>query len=149
MTSELPKLFANCTVSNNNSSAGRININQASRIVLLSIPNMTTDLADQIISQRTQDPAQQSDLDQCPAWPLIKGIVPLATMQQLMPYINTGGSVFRAQVIGSFEKGSTSSRVEVVIDATQIPSRIVFWRDISHLPGGFPVEPVPGATASK
>ncbi len=95
MTSELPKLFANCTVSNNNSSAGRININQASRIVLLSIPNMTTDLADQIISQRTQDPAQQSDLDQCPAWPLIKGIVPLATMQQLMPYINTGGSVFR------------------------------------------------------
>jgi DNA uptake protein ComE-like DNA-binding protein len=144
LSSMLPKLFANCTTSANSSSAGRININQASRIVLLCIPNMTSDLADQIISQRTQDPAQQADVDQCPAWPLIKGIVPLATMKQLLPYINTGGSVYRADVIGSFEKGGTSARVQVIIDATQNPSRIVFWNDISHLQGGFPVEPPPG-----
>ena len=109
---------------------------------------MTTDLADQIISQRTQNLVQQSDIDQCPAWPLIRGIVPLATMQQLLPYMNTGGSVFRANVIGSFEKGGTSARVEAIIDATQSPSRIVFWNDISHLQGGFPVEPPPGSSSS-
>jgi hypothetical protein len=149
MSAQLPKLFANCTTSSNSTAAGRININQASRIVLLCIPNMTTDLADQIIAQRTQDPAQASDTDLCPAWPLIKGIVPLATMQQLLPYINTGGNVYRAQVIGSFEKGGGSARVEVVIDATQNPSRIVFWKDISHLQGGFPVEPSPGSSANK
>jgi hypothetical protein len=155
MSAELPKLFANCTTSANTSAAGRININQASRIVLLCIPNMTSDLADQIISQRTQDPAQQSDIDQCPAWPMIKGIIPttadgLATMQQLLPYITTGGNVYRAQVVGSFEKGGGVGRVEAVIDATQSPSHIVFWKDISHLQGGFPAEPPPGgSTASK
>ena len=78
-------------------------------MVLLCIPNMTSDLADQIISQRTQDPAAATEVDACAAWPLIRGIVPdLPTMKKMLPYINTGGSVYRAQVIGSFEKGSTS-----------------------------------------
>ncbi len=153
MATELPKLFANCTTSANNSVGGKININQASRIVLLCIPNMTTDMADQIISQRTQDPAQAADVDLCPAWPLIKGIIPntadgLTLMKQLMPYMNTGGNVYRAQVIGSFEQGPTSARIEAVIDATQNPSRIVFWNDLSHLQGGFPVEPPPGGSSA-
>jgi hypothetical protein len=144
MSTTLPKLFANCTTSTNPSTAGRININQAPRVVLLCIPNMTPDLADQIIQQRQMDPASQTETDECPAWPLIRGIVDLPTMKKFLPYVNAGGSVYRAQVIGSFEKGSTSARIEVVIDATQSPSRIVFWNDISHLQGGFPVEPDPG-----
>ena len=141
MSNYLPKLFANCTTSQNTSTAGRININQAPRVVLLCIPNMTSDLADQIITQRSVDPTTATDVHQCPAWPLIRGLVPLATMKKLMPYVNAGGGVFRAQVIGSFEKGGTSARVEAVIDATQSPSRIVFWKDISSLQEGFPVEP--------
>jgi hypothetical protein len=105
---------------------------------------MTPDLADQIIQQRQMDPASQTDTDQCAAWPLVRGMVDLPTMKKLLPYVNTGGSVYRAQVIGSFEKGTASARVEVVVDATQSPSRIVFWNDISHLQGGFPVEPQAG-----
>jgi type II secretory pathway component PulK len=143
MSTYLPKLYANCTTTANTAITGRININQAPRVVLLCIPGMTTDLADQIIAQRTQDPAQATDASQCPAWPLIQGLVDLPTMKQFMPYINTGGNVYRAQVIGSFEKGNTSARIEVVIDATQNPSHIVFWNDISRLQGGFPVEPPP------
>jgi type II secretory pathway component PulK len=144
MSTYLPKLFANCTTASK-AVAGRININQASHTVLLCIPHMTSDLADAIISQRAQDPNAATDVDECPAWPLIKGLMPLSTMKSLMPYITAGGGVYRAQVIGSFEKGNTSARVEVVIDATQIPSRIVFWKDISRLQGGFPVEPPPAA----
>jgi hypothetical protein len=141
MSTVLPKLFANCTTSANTSTAGKININQAPRVVLLCIPGMTTDLADQIIQQRQADPVSQSDVDQCPAWPLVRGVVDLPTMKKLIPYINTGGSVYKAQIIGSFEKGGTSARIEVVIDATQSPARIVLWKDISHLQGGFAVEP--------
>ena len=129
MSNYLPKLFANCTTSQNTSTAGRINIDQAPRVVLLCIPNMTSDLANQIITQRSVDPTTATDVNQCPAWPLIRGLVPLATMKKLMPYVNAGGGVFRARVIGSFEKGGTSARVEAVIDATQSPSRIVFWKE--------------------
>jgi hypothetical protein len=108
----------------------------------MSIPGMTSDIADQIISNRIVDPASASSKpDQtCRAWPLIEGIVPLATMKTMLPYISVGGAVYKAQIIGHFDKGTPSSRLEVIIDATQHPARIVFWKDMSHLNGGFPGE---------
>ena len=53
----LPQLFANCTTVSGTAIPGRININQAPRLVLLCIPGMTSDMADQIISNRVPDPS--------------------------------------------------------------------------------------------
>ena len=138
----LPQLFDNCTTVSGTAIPGRININQASRTVLLCIPGMTSDLADQIISNRVPDPASAAAKpDQtCPAWPLIEGIMPLATMKTMLPYITAGGSVYRAQIIGHFDKGNPVARLEVILDATQHPTRVLFWKDMSHLTGGFPGE---------
>jgi DNA uptake protein ComE-like DNA-binding protein len=134
MNEYLPLLFDNCTTISGAAIPGRININQASRIVLLSIPNMTSDMVDQIISNRTPDPASstaQADRT-CPAWPLIEGIMPLATMKLILPYITAGGSVYRAQIIGHFDKGTPSTRLEVMIDATQHPAQVLFWKDMPN-----------------
>ncbi len=138
----LPQLFDNCTTVSGTAIPGRININQAPRTALLCIPGMTSDLADQIISNRQPDPASSSAKpDQtCPAWPLIEGIMPLATMKAMLPYITAGGSVYRAQIIGHFDKGNPVARLEVLLDATQHPTRVLFWKDMSHLTGGFPGE---------
>jgi type II secretory pathway component PulK len=138
----LPKLFDNCTVDSGKAAAGRININQAPRVVLMCIPGMTSDVADQIISSRLLDPANPNGRENrsCPAWPLIEGLVDIAKMKSFMSYVTAGGSVYRAQVIGSFDKGSPTSRLEVVFDATKKPTRVLFWRDVSHLNGGFPGE---------
>ncbi len=138
----LPQLFDNCTTVSGKSIPGRININQAPRTVLLCIPGMTSDLADQIISNRQPDPASPAaKTDQtCPAWPLIEGIMPLATMKSMLPYITAGGSVYRAQIIGHFDKGNPVARLEVILDATQHPTRVLFWKDMSHLNGSFPGE---------
>ncbi len=57
MNEYLPQLFDNCTTVSGTSIPGRININQAPRVVLLCIPNMTSDLADQIIATRAPDPS--------------------------------------------------------------------------------------------
>jgi type II secretory pathway component PulK len=133
----LPKLFDNCTTVSGTSIPGRININQAPRPVLLCIPGMTSDLADQIISNRVPDPtAPTAQADRtCPAWPLIEGIMPLATMKSILPYITAGGSVYRAQIIGHFDKGNPVARLEVILDATQNPTRVLFWK--AH-EGAFP-----------
>ncbi len=150
MSNYLPKLFDNCTTISGTSIPGRININQASRTVLLCIPNMTSDMVDQIIANRSPDmsaPGAQAD-QTCPAWPLIEGIMPLATMKSIIPYINAGGSVYRAQIIGHFDKGNPVARLEVILDATQQPTQVLFWKDISHLPGSFPGE-ISGGTASE
>ena len=76
------------------------------------------------------------------------GFVDLPTMKQLMPYITTGGSVFRAQVIGKFDKEGPTARIEAVIDATNHPAQILFWKDISQMNGSFPVEPSAADAAS-
>jgi hypothetical protein len=108
----------------------------------MCIPGMTSDIANQIIANRTPDPASASAKpDQtCPAWPLIEGIVPLATMKTLMPYITAGGSVYRAEIVGHFDKGNPVSRLEVIIDATQHPAQVLSWKEIRYATGGFPGE---------
>ncbi len=141
-------MFANATVQSGKSLPGRININQAPRAVLMCIPGLTSDMVDQIITNRIMDPILAPPDQQCEAWPLIEGIVPLATMKTLQPYVTAGGAVYRAQVIGTFEQGGPTSRLEVLLDSTQHPTKLLFWKDVSRPPGGFPVEPTAEETAT-
>jgi type II secretory pathway component PulK len=140
MSSDLPKLMENTTTSTEQTIQGRININQAPRIVLLCIPGMTSDMADSIISKRIEDPKNDSQDHRYETWPLSEGIIPLKTMKSLLPYITAGGSVYRAQVLGTFEAGGTTARLEVILDASKTPTKVLFWKDMSRLPTGFPVE---------
>jgi hypothetical protein len=72
---------------------------------------------------------------------LAEQIVDLTTLKALTPFITAGGDVYRAQIVGYFEDGKRASRVEVIWDAaTDINPRILFWRDLSHLGRGFPLE---------
>ena len=140
MSSDLPKLMENATTSTEETIKGRININQAPRAVLLCIPNMTSDMADSIISKRIEDPKNDSDDHKYETWPLCEGIIPLATMKKILPVITAGGKVYRAQILGSFEGGGPTARLEVILDASKSPTKVLFWKDMSRLPTGFPVE---------
>ena len=82
MSSDLPKLMENTTTSTEQTIQGRININQAPRAVLLCIPGMTSDIADQIIAKRIEDPKDDSQDHHYETWPLTEGIVPLKTMKK-------------------------------------------------------------------
>jgi DNA uptake protein ComE-like DNA-binding protein len=119
---------------------GRININQAPKVVLMTIPGMTTDLADQIISKRIMDPQKADTSRKYETWIMDEGIVDLKQMKEFYPYVTGGGGVYRAQVVGYFDEGGPAVRLEVVIDATKSPPSMVFWRDISHLGRGYSVE---------
>jgi hypothetical protein len=139
-SSFLPKLMDCVTVNSAKSIPGRININQASRAVLAGIPEMGQEIIDQIMGQRPKDPTQADDQYRHETWLLTQGIVDLEVMKKLMPYVCAGGSVYRAQVIGYYDKGGPAARIEVVLDATTKPPRIVFWRDLTHLGRGYPLE---------
>jgi len=178
---------------------GRININQASRTLMLGIPGMTSDMVDSIIANREVEYTGQHPEQRSETWLYTDGIVTLDEMKSLIPYITAGGSVYSAQVVGYFDQGGTSSRVQVIIDATPPSSssqsgssgqassssnsqnstssgtqsssggsqsgssssannsstaqttgstgqttsslpRIVFWRDMTHLGRGFPLD---------
>ncbi|HUY93346.1 MAG TPA: hypothetical protein VMV10_31760 [Pirellulales bacterium] len=137
MGSYLPKLLESTTIVPSPTVPGRININQASPTVLMTIPNMTAQVVDQILNSRPIDPSQLNTDRQFPTWPYAEGLIDLNTMKQIMPFITSSGRVFRAQVVGHFDRPGPASRIEAVVDATSPIPRLLFWRDLSHLGRGF------------
>jgi DNA uptake protein ComE-like DNA-binding protein len=136
----LPKVMDNLTATKGTKIPGRININQAPRNVLLGIPGMKEEIADRIIGERLPEVTAEMPQRQYETWILSEGLVTLSEMKALMPYVTGQGSVFRAQIVGYYEQGGPSARIEAVIDATTPNPRVVFWRKLSHLGRGFPPE---------
>ena len=136
----LPTLMDYLTANTAELLPARININQASSAVLAGIPGMTSEVLDQIITQRQADPAAAESYCRHETWILCDGLVTLDQMKALMPFVTAGGNVFRAQVVGYFDQEGPSARIEVVLNATTSPARVVFWRDVSHLGRGYSQE---------
>jgi len=125
----LPQLLDETTVDSEPVIYGRVNINLAPLTVLRAIPGMDSYLAVQIVAARQQAP--DAPERQHPAWPLLEGIVDLPTMRALLPYLTTGGDVYRAQIIGYFDQKGPQLRAEVVIDATVAPARLVYFKQLN------------------
>ena len=137
MRDYLPKLGDAITVNKAKTIPGRININQASRSVLLALPGVSTELVDSIIANRELQP-RLDDLDrQHETWILAEGYLSLTQMKALLPFVTVGGDVFRVQSVGFYEEGGQGARVEAILDATASEPAIVFWRELSHLGRGF------------
>ncbi len=140
MATYLPELMENCTVFPDPTIPGRININEAPRAVLQAIPGIEPDLTDAIIAARSDDPDDETNLHKHETWLLTSALVSLDEMKALMPYVTTGGDVYRAQVVGYLDRGGPAARLEVILDATQDLPEVLLWRNISHLGRGYPLE---------
>lgn len=136
----MPTLMDNVTVSKNPSIPGRININQATRQVLLGIPNIKPEVVDEIIKLRSVEQTTENPNRKHETWLLTEALVSLDEMKQLSPFVCAGGDVYRAQIVGYFQGGGAAARAEAVIDSTQTPARLLLWRNISHLGRGYALE---------
>ena len=142
MQEYLPDLMDRLSVTGNEFIAGRVNVNEARREVLLGIPGMDEELADAIISGQLIDADGQPLTDaialrQTTGWLVMDGLVDLPRMRELDEFLTARGDVHRAQVVGFFESGGPVSRLEVIIDATQKPPKAVFVRDLTPLGRGY------------
>jgi hypothetical protein len=124
MQSYLPKLMENLAVNAAPTIPGRLNINQAPRALIAGIPGLPPTAVEQIISSRDVTIGQQRPEQKHETWLLQNSIVDLATMKKLMSLVTTGGSVYRAQVIGFYDEAGSADRIEVLIDATQKPPAV-------------------------
>lgn len=119
---------------------GRININQAPASIIRGIPGMDSNVADMILSNRTPELQPEKPNRRHETWLLTEGYVSLQQMKLLMPFITSGGHVYRAQVVGYFQSGEAAARSEAIFDATGLLPRVVLWRDMSHLGRGYALE---------
>jgi DNA uptake protein ComE-like DNA-binding protein len=140
MGAYMPILMDRVSVNQDPMIPGRININQASRVVLSGIPGMDAEIVNQIISLRDAEYDEEKPNRRHETWLLIEAVVTLDQMRALMPFVTAGGDVYRTQAVGYFDGGQAASRAEVIIDATAAMPRIVSWRDISHLGRGYALE---------
>jgi len=135
-------LEENLTWINDDYFDGRININMASFDVLMGIPEMTESLADEIIASRpaVEDSTTTSAMMAnrvSPIWLLTEGYVDVSTFKRLGPWITTRGDLYSFQVLGHFDEGGPTTRLEAMIDATARPPRIFLLRDLSPLGRGY------------
>jgi hypothetical protein len=147
MEGYLPKLVDAVTVTSDQILRGRINVNEAPRPVLLGLPGLDRSVADQIIAARGLRSAEDDPDRRHVTWLVTEGIVDLEQMKALMPYLTTGGDVFRAQVVGYFDDSGLSARAEVVVDGTTSPPRQVYWKDLRLLGRGYSLETLGAETA--
>ena len=82
---------------------GRINVNRAPRPVLASIPGLDDSLVERIVAARTSRDDSRDSPWRHPTWLLSEGLVDVEQMGEILPYLTTGGDVYRAQVAGYFE----------------------------------------------
>jgi type II secretory pathway component PulK len=125
------------TTSDEPARGGRININTATRPVLLSVPNLTEVKADQIITMREAEVDRTISPQRHAVWLLASSVVTLEEMKQLDQFITAGGDVYSAQIVGFFDGLPARSRAQVLFDRTEGTTLIVGWEDLSQLGPGF------------
>lgn len=132
----LPILLDKTTATQGTELIPRININTAPREVLMAVPGMTDEMADEIVANRTGlnplDPATTTG-----AWLATTLNMPTATFNSMSKYITGRTQLYRVQSIGYFGNGGPTARVEAVIDTNQGKPRIVYFRDLTELGRGF------------
>lgn len=114
---------------------GRINLNECPAELLYGIPLLSEESATRILQER--NPASDDPGRRFETWPLAEGFITIDEMRALMPLLCGSGDVYRAQIIGYFDRTGISQRFEAIVDATTVNPKIVSWRDFSHLGRGF------------
>ncbi len=125
------KLLDIATTSSTVVVAGRINLNEASRIVLSAVPELTSETVSRILSLRGSRGEKKDGRFRHSVWLLSEKIVDKETMKKLSGRLTTGGDVYRAQVVGFFDRQGTTSRAEIVVDATVKPPRQIYSKDLT------------------
>jgi type II secretory pathway component PulK len=135
----LPQLLDECTTTRNQEMPARINVNTASQTVLQTLPSLNDSDIQNILAHRPDPSAAQAPdpIYQTPAWLITEANVAPSTLRSLERYITARSQVYRAQVIGYFDRGGPSARVEAVIDTNQGQPRILYLRDLTELGKGF------------
>ena len=140
----IPLVMKTLTTMEGDSIPGRINIMQAPRRILEGVPGMTDEIIEEILKFREfelDDPYGIDENKKYETWIMVQGIVSVDTMRDVMlPFICTGGDVYRAEIVGYFDDGVGTSRAEAILDTITPMPRILFWRDKSHLQGGYSLD---------
>jgi DNA uptake protein ComE-like DNA-binding protein len=109
---------------------GLINVNTASRPVLMCLPGITETDADSLISQRIGNSDNSSY-----AW--IFNVLDAQKAAAIVPYITARSFIYSADIVAVSGDGRAFKRVRIIVDAQTSPAKIIYRRDLTSL--GWPL----------
>jgi type II secretory pathway component PulK len=135
----LPLLLDMTTTESNAEVPARVNVNTAPRAVLAALPGLSDADVQTILDRRPSlSSADAPDpIFQTPAWLMTEANFSADTLRTLEKYVTARSQVYRVQVVGHFDGGGPTVRVEAVIDTNAGRPRVIYWRDLTELGRGF------------
>lgn len=140
LSDQLPRILDYLTLDAAPIIVGRVNMQVASQTVLTCVPGMDESLISRILASRPGPDEMPGPQFKYPTWLVTEGLVDLVRMKGLLPYITTGGDVYRAQIVGYYDRPGPFGRAEVVIDATGKRPRQLYYKDLRVFGRGYPPE---------
>ncbi len=132
----LPVLLDKTTTKTSYELNPRININTAPQDLLMALPGLTAeDVSAAIAAQSTIQPGTPEYATG--AWLVTQAGQRPEVFQQLERYVTGQSMTYRIHAIGYFANGGPVSRVEAVVDTNGGKPRIVYYRDLTDIGGGF------------
>jgi type II secretory pathway component PulK len=132
----LPQMLDQLTTKTSYELNPRINIATAPQDLLMALPGLTAeDVSAAVAARANITPGTPDYLTG--AWMVTQAGQRPEVFQQLERYITGYTMTYRIHAIGYFVRGGPVARVEAVIDLNGGKPRIVYYRDLTDLGGGF------------
>ena len=121
----LGRVLDACTTDPSPFTTGRVDVSEAPAVVLSGVPWIDPALAQRIVQHRSSNSGTSStDSRDTIAWLLEGGVVDLARLKAIEPYITSRNDVYTVQSVGYRDQLSPVYRCTATIDARQIPAQI-------------------------
>ncbi len=115
---------------------GLINVNTASREVLMTLPGLTEQDVDTILATRL---TLDEESKKTPAWLVMRDAVSREKFAEILPYVTARSQEFTVESIGFADHEKVFKRLQVVIRMVRQVDQVLYWRDISSLGPGYPL----------
>ncbi|MBN1488392.1 MAG: general secretion pathway protein GspK [Phycisphaerae bacterium] len=133
---DMPAIMDRLTTDLNPAQYGLINVNTAGRPVLMTLPGITEQEVDSIISTRLNVDAETKAT---PAWLAIQGVVSNETFARIGPHLTARSLQFTVESFGFADHEGTYRRLQVIVEMRGQVEQILYWRDITPLGLSYPL----------
>jgi type II secretory pathway component PulK len=138
----LPLVLDKLTTQKATELPARVNVLTAPAKVLATLPGITdTDV--QAITGKRPSSASTDPVDpifQTPAWLMTDANLTADKLKALERYITSRSQTYRVQVLGYYDSGGPTARVEAIIDTNNGRPRVIYYRDLTELGKGFDLQ---------
>ena len=129
---EFAQVADKLTTSDEEEIVGLVNVNRAPKPVLMCLPSLEESDVDSLIGKRTSSSTDLASI----AWVL--DVLDRDKAVAIGEFITTHSYQYRADIVSVSENGRAFRRYITVLDTLQTPSRVKFWKSLTHM--GWPLD---------